>query len=326
MDAIHAVEMLPALLESRDVLLKSIGADNPSTDDLVSVVESDVALLIGSMRMAGSRKGGFDSATCAVEALEPAALRELGESVRTFDFFDRSGAWGAAAGAFRLHALATRSAAEQIASAINYRNTERLVLCSMLHDVGKLVLMSASSDYPTRVHGSAARPEERLRREQTELGVDHAVVGGVLIRRWGLPASVAEPIEHHHSREAEGEAAIVRLADMVAHHAHGESVSPSEMVASAAAVGLKRADLRGLLYDAPNVGITRRHRVDPSPLTARESAVLACLSKGMLYKQIALEMSLSVSTVRTHLHNIYVKLGAVDRAQAVLIATRRGWS
>jgi DNA-binding NarL/FixJ family response regulator len=29
--------------------------------------------------------------------------------------------------------------------------------------------------------------------------------------------------------------------------------------------------------------------------------------------------------VRTHLHNISRKLGAVDRAQAVLIATERGW-
>ena len=44
-----------------------------------------------------------------------------------------------------------------------------------------------------------------------------------------------------------------------------------------------------------------------------------------MYKQIAHELTLSTSTVRTHLHNIYGKLGAVDRAQAVLIATERGW-
>jgi DNA-binding CsgD family transcriptional regulator len=29
--------------------------------------------------------------------------------------------------------------------------------------------------------------------------------------------------------------------------------------------------------------------------------------------------------VRTHPHDIYGKLGAVDRAQAVLLATERGW-
>ena len=40
---------------------------------------------------------------------------------------------------------------------------------------------------------------------------------------------------------------------------------------------------------------------------------------------IASELGLSTSTVRTHLHNVYGKLGAMDRAQAVLIATERGW-
>ena len=49
------------------------------------------------------------------------------------------------------------------------------------------------------------------------------------------------------------------------------------------------------------------------------------LAQGMVYKQIAHELSLSTSTVRSHLHNIYGKLGAVDRAQAVLHATERGW-
>ena len=49
------------------------------------------------------------------------------------------------------------------------------------------------------------------------------------------------------------------------------------------------------------------------------------LSDGKVYKQIAREMSLSVSTVRSHLHRAYTKLGVPDRAQAVLLATKRGW-
>jgi DNA-binding NarL/FixJ family response regulator len=49
------------------------------------------------------------------------------------------------------------------------------------------------------------------------------------------------------------------------------------------------------------------------------------LADGKVYKEIARELELSASTVRTHLHNVYGKLGAVDRAQAVLIARDRGW-
>ncbi len=65
--------------------------------------------------------------------------------------------------------------------------------------------------------------------------------------------------------------------------------------------------------------------IDPCPLSSREVEVLKRLAEGKVYKQIAHELSLSTSTVRTHLHNIYGKLGAVDRAQAVLYATERGW-
>ena len=54
--------------------------------------------------------------------------------------------------------------------------------------------------------------------------------------------------------------------------------------------------------------------------------MLKRLAEGKVYKQIAHELESSTSTVRTHLHNTYAKLGAVDRAQAVLIATERGWS
>ena len=64
---------------------------------------------------------------------------------------------------------------------------------------------------------------------------------------------------------------------------------------------------------------------EPCPLSARELDVLRHLSEGMVYKQIASEMQLSVSTIRTHLHNVYGKIGAVDRAQAVLTARDRGW-
>jgi DNA-binding NarL/FixJ family response regulator len=72
-------------------------------------------------------------------------------------------------------------------------------------------------------------------------------------------------------------------------------------------------------------GLQWRSSAEPCPLTPRELEVLAELADGKVYKQIALALSVSVSTVRSHLHNVYHKLGAVDRAQAVLLARRYGW-
>ncbi len=209
---------------------------------------------------------------------------------------------------------------------IGYEHRDRLMVTSLLHDIGKLVLVHAYPGYPRQVHGEARTPEDRLQRERLELGVDHALVGGVLARRWGLPRSLAQVIEHHHADNGEGEAAIVRLADMLAHYVLGGQVTPSELLSAARAVGLKPADLRTVMYDLPLASPGSRPRqIDPCPMSTREVDVLRRLAKGMVYKQIAGELGLSTSTVRTHLHNVYGKLGAMDRAQAVLIATERGW-
>ena len=150
-------------------------------------------------------------------------------------------------------------------------------------------------------------------------------MGGVLARRWNMPSAIASAIERHHADDASGDAAFVRLADMLAHYAQGSPVSSNELLRAARAVGFGPTELRSVLYDLPYPSAERPRAVEPCPLSGRELEVLRRLAQGMVYKQIAHELALSTSTVRTHLHNIYGKLGAVDRAQAVLYATERGW-
>jgi putative nucleotidyltransferase with HDIG domain len=326
--AFEALEAFPALAESRDRLLAVISKDHIATADVVAAVESDVALSIAVLRLANRALDGrarVDTAVGAVELLSPQTVQAVANRMRTFDFFERASVWDAAPERFRLHALATQHAADRIATEVGYENRDRLTVTSLLHDVGKLVLLHAYPGYPSQVHRGARTPEERIHQERRELGVDHALVGGVLVRRWGLPTSLAAPIERHHHPDVEGEAAFIRLADMLAHYEQGGRVSPSEMLQTARAIGLGPDELRRVLYELPSAAGTRQRHVDPCPLSGRELGVLQRLAEGKVYKQIAHELTLSTSTVRTHLHNIYGKLGAVDRAQAVLIANERGW-
>src|SRR5437870_12917707 len=326
--AFEALEAFPALAESRDRLLTVIAKDHVATADVVGAVESDVALIIAVLRMANQAQAGrgrVDTVVGAVDLLTPKTVHAVAARVRTFDFFERSGVWEGAPERFRLHALATQHAADRVAGEVGYEHRDRLTVTSLLHDVRKLVLPFAYPGYPAQVHRGAKTPEDRVHRERRELGVDHALVGGVLVRRWGLPATIATTIERHHNTEVEGEAAFIRLADMLAHYEQGAPVSPSELLRSARTVGLGPEELRRVMYELPTTPSQRRRHVDPCPLSARELGVLQRLAEGKVYKQIAHELTLSTSTVRTHLHNIYGKLGAVDRAQAVLIATERGW-
>lgn len=57
-------------------------------------------------------------------------------------------------------------------------------------------------------------------------------------------------------------------------------------------------------------------------LTKREAAVLRLVSRGLVNERIALELNISVRTVRKHLENIYVKLGVNSRSEAVAIALK----
>jgi putative nucleotidyltransferase with HDIG domain len=328
--AFEALEAFPALAESRNRLLRLLRAERTSAGDIVAAIESDVALAIAVMRIANrtqqpGKKGKVMSVPRALEILTPAGVEALANRTAVFDFFERTPGWDAAPERFRLHALATQRAADRLAKETDYPDRDELLISALLHDIGKLVLVHAYPGYPEQVHGEAKTPEERIHRERRELGVDHALVGGVLTRRWGLPSRLATAIERHHSDEVEGEAALIRLADMLAHYCHGQPIEPARMLKVARTIGLGPDQLRSVMYELPYPTEPQRRQIDPCPLSAREIEVLRRLAEGKVYKQIALELSLSTSTVRTHLHNTYCKLGAVDRAQAVLLATQRGW-
>jgi DNA-binding NarL/FixJ family response regulator len=97
------------------------------------------------------------------------------------------------------------------------------------------------------------------------------------------------------------------------------------MEAMARANGLSSERLTQIIYEFPHARAPRKRRSEPCPLSKREVDALRGLAEGKVYKEIAAEMTLSPSTVRTHLHNAYRKIGAADRAQAMLVARERDW-
>src|SRR3954451_18302590 len=296
--AFEALEAFPALAESRNRLLRLVREEQPSVADVVQAVESDVALVIAVLRIANRarspKKGKVAAIPEAVAILTPGGVEALASRTQVYDFFERTPVWDAAPERFRLHAVATQRAADNVARVLEYKDRNEILVSALLHDIGKLVLAHAYPGYPRHIHGSARTPEERV----------HA--------------------ERHHADDAPVEATIIRLGDMLAHYGHGLPVDPKQMSIVARSLDLTMDQLRGVMYEMPYPNGDRRS-VEPCPLSAREVEVLRRLRDGKVYKQIALELELSTSTVRTHLHNTYAKLGAVDRAQAVLIATQRGW-
>jgi putative nucleotidyltransferase with HDIG domain len=326
--AFDAVNTLPALAETTVRVAKLTGHESPSVAEIAELVETDAAVAIAVMKAAnngGGPRGRISNVHDAVESLTPAGVRAIAGSLPTYDLFQPVGSWAKLPERFRRHAVATRHAAECLADLADIPGRDELATAALLHDIGQLVLMRLYPGYEVILGDRQTTPEERTKLERRELGIDHTLVGGVLARRWGMPTVIASAIERHHSESATGLAAAIRLSDLVAHHAAGDMISGEAMSDCATERGLSEAKLHQLVYEYPHARAPRQRRGEPCPLSRREADALRGLAEGKVYKEIATEMGLSASTVRTHLHNVYRKIGAADRAQAVLVARERGW-
>ncbi len=327
--ALERLDSLPVLAEARHRLLEVLREPNPSSNKIVEAVEGDVALTSGVLRVAnaGARqsKGSIGSLPDAVGTIGPQGAQLVLARLPVADFFDGMSGWPLPPGEFRSHALAVRRSARALARATGFAEAEELAVAALLHDVGKLVLAASHDDYPRNLDLRKSSPEDRVRAERRDLGLDHASVGALALRRWSLPESIARAVEDHHNPEAGGMGAMLRLADMLAHFSHGAPTTPRSLTEAASAVGMDDATLRSLAYESAGDRWDRRASSEPSPLTPQETLALRGLAEGKLYKQIADGMGLSPSTVRSHLHRAYGKLGVADRAQAVLMASDRGW-
>jgi two-component system, NarL family, nitrate/nitrite response regulator NarL len=88
--------------------------------------------------------------------------------------------------------------------------------------------------------------------------------------------------------------------------ARGRTVVPAELAAGLAGEIRTRAESRGPV------------------LSERERQVLQGFARGLSMPQVAAELFIGVSTVKTHTQRLYEKLGVSERAAAVAEAMRRG--
>ena len=79
-------------------------------------------------------------------------------------------------------------------------------------------------------------------------------------------------------------------------------------------------------FTAADLAGAMRRRMTPAgpQLTARESEVLSLLANGYSVSAIARSIFVSESTAKTHISKIYEKLGASNRADAIMKAVRSG--
>jgi two-component system NarL family response regulator len=89
-------------------------------------------------------------------------------------------------------------------------------------------------------------------------------------------------------------------------------------------LGCVRAVNAGGIYMPPHIAAKLAVRIGDKELSPREQDVLLLLASGRSNKEIGALLSISETTVKSHVKGLFAKLKVVSRTEAVAAASRRG--
>lgn len=118
--------------------------------------------------------------------------------------------------------------------------------------------------------------------------------------------------------EHAGDAEISRTLKKGASGYVCKDVSESELIKAIRAVGAGRK------YIPADIAEILSENFNREELTAAERKILQLLVGGNSNKEIAFDLNVSENTVKTHVKNVFEKLGVSDRTSAATLAIKRG--
>jgi putative nucleotidyltransferase with HDIG domain len=98
------------------------------------------------------------------------------------------------------HSWGTALAARAIAKRVRYENPEEALVCGLMHDIGKpVMLMNLQPRYNEIISEVYKGNSNFHQMELLAFGFSHAHVGALLARKWNFPPQLAEAVGYHHN-------------------------------------------------------------------------------------------------------------------------------
>jgi HD-like signal output (HDOD) protein len=219
---------MAAIASPPEVCLKLnllLGDERVTIEEITTVMLRDPGLVARVLRLANSPLYGhatrIDTVSRAVMVLGLAELQKLVCALSAVETFSRLSSAVTNMNAFWRHGVYTGLLAQSIARRLRVLRPERLFVAGVMHDIGTLIVNHRYPEMAEELIRHARGDEDRLYAlEYAELGFEHALLGGLMLAHWQLPASVVDAITHHHAperaREAQVEAAILQVAERLA--------------------------------------------------------------------------------------------------------------
>ena len=224
-----AVARLPAMPHILIKLLDLCQGEGVGLDDFADLITKDAAvtmkILGAANRSADAHYGHKPGLRQSLQTLGIDTVKTLliGESVsQAFDGFTNSG--DSDLRGFWRHSYTAALTAREIAVMTNYPHLEEAYLAGLLHDVGRLALLSAAPQEYSLSHAD----DSSLRvAEKQMFDITHSEAGAWLIGQFSLDSFLADSVLYHHRPVEQLVAAhplirIAMLADLVASHGASE--------------------------------------------------------------------------------------------------------
>jgi HD-like signal output (HDOD) protein len=214
---------LPTLPAVFVTINETIMNPKSSARDIANAISADTSLSARLLKIVNSAFYGFpsqiDTLTRAVAIVGTKQLSILAFGIKIISVFEDISSDIIDMKSFWKHSFACGVISRIIAGYKNIRNTERLFVAGLVHDIGRLILYS----YMPAVSLSAIQKAKETSgllydMEHEIMNLDHAMIGQMLLKKWKLPFSLEDIVAHHHvpqSSQNQLECSIVHLADII---------------------------------------------------------------------------------------------------------------
>jgi putative nucleotidyltransferase with HDIG domain len=221
---VEGIGQLPPLPAVVHQLLATIENEHADVTDISRKIGQDQALVAKVLRVANSSfygmQGKVSSIQDAMVVLGFRNVRTLVLAAALTSGFPKSQRAWFDEQMFWKHSLAVALAAKAYAGGVGI-NPDYAFTAGLLHDIGRLVLVTCFPDhYREVVEARGSSDEFLVTVEGSELGFDHAAVGAALAQRWKFSSAITEAVRSHHqisSPETPALVALIHLADVTAH-------------------------------------------------------------------------------------------------------------
>ena len=198
-----AVDRMPAFPKSVQAILELTRDVNCTPRDLVQVIDKDPVVTVRILKVVNSAYYSLPrqiaSINHAVVFLGFNTIKNLALGIAAIGMLPARNEAGFDMQQYLLHSLATANVAKKVATEFTDADPMECFIAGLLHDFGKVVFAQyLPQEFRAALEASARDGQSLHEALKQSIGIDHTVVGGMLLQKWRFAPPLVETIQGLH--------------------------------------------------------------------------------------------------------------------------------